>query len=355
MQDAAKIDQVQPGDGLPTIIDVPVAKFNALAIGMGLLIAVGFVFCLVVLAGTMTAILTALERMPVYLKITVDVLGMSGFVVVMLLVVRAHRFYWLNRCVEGVRTGEFVSHLKFIAEHGRVDLHRAASEWFVRHLVTRGVVGHGIRIDAWRKPTPITPLAQQFEPRLILEGSDDFEQFLSDEPVASGTASPSAAARDDSERRENRSVRLSIGRHFNLFFAISLLVAASAFFVAGGSLGGFSGPLAAIAAGSFVRMFAKFVARTAGKQWLAVPGGIVIRRPSGLGGRSSLHLMRRSNSLILATRQLTDAFWRVTISDGKLSAARTMSSNELVVALRAWTSPLEPPAMDRLTDWIGDA
>ena len=155
-------------------------------------------------------------------------------------------------------------------------------------------------------------------------------------------------------RREDRSARLSIGRNFGLLIAITTLAAAAAFHAIGGAFLGFTVLLAIVALVGLLQYGIAAAARGGGKQWLAVPGGIIIRKPRGIGSRSSLHLMRRSNSLILATRKLTDAFWRVTISDGKLTAARTMSNNELVVTLRAWTSELEPPALERLTDWVGE-
>ncbi|MFN0134605.1 MAG: hypothetical protein ACKVS9_00635 [Phycisphaerae bacterium] len=339
--------------GVPSVIDVRITKFNPGAFIVTFILISVLIFAMCVVSNIAFAIVAALHEsgpLRIVAGCTFAVLLVAG----LLLLYRGYRNRWLEIGVQDFRSGKFGGFFRQLVEEGRVDVQGGGGAWFVRQLARSGAIGCAVRLHMWDEFSPITPLMRQFEPRLILEGSDDFEQFLGDDADRENSAVRSVVPRDDAQRRESRPYLLAVGRDLRLVLAIAMFVVAAAVYAMGGASRGLAALLALVAILGVVEVGISHFLRTVGKQWLAVPGGIVIRRPSGLGGRSSLHLMRRSNSLILATRQLTDAFWRVTISDGKFSAARTMSNNELIVALRAWTRPLEPPAMDKLTDWVGE-
>lgn len=337
----------------PRIIDVRVSKFNPGAIIVAMIMAAVLLFGLCVVTSVIIRVVSHLPDDGPWQAIvgsTLVALVVCGAA----LLNRGYRNRWIEMGVHDFHTGHFGGYFRQLVEEGHIDIYRGGGDRFVKQFVRRGLVGSAVRLQPWDEFTPITPLAEQFEPRLILEGSDDFDQFLRDDSDGAIPADRADTPREDARRRESRTVLRTVGRNLGPLLTVVMLVVATVFYATGGASRGFAFIFALIAIAGLAQYGLAYFLRTVGKQWLAVPGGIIIRRPRGLGTRSSLHLMQRSNSMILATRHMTAAQWRVTVSDGKLTASRAMSSGELVFALRAWTSPLAPPVMERLTDWIGE-
>ncbi len=88
------------------------------------------------------------------------------------------------------------------------------------------------------------------------------------------------------------------------------------------------------------------------EQWLVVPGGILLRRPAR--GRESWMIARLvRDECVLFARQTDGQSWIVYVSDGQETHEEHVTEEEVKVLLRAWTSPHEPPALERLSDLAG--
>lgn len=84
--------------------------------------------------------------------------------------------------------------------------------------------------------------------------------------------------------------------------------------------------------------------------WFVVPGGVLLRRIR-LFGPTDLHCVDRRNSVLIAVEHPLHAeTWRVAIADPHVAHARSVTTRELDVLLRAWLSPLPPLPIEALTD-----
>lgn len=85
----------------------------------------------------------------------------------------------------------------------------------------------------------------------------------------------------------------------------------------------------------------------AGEEWLAVPGGLLVRKSARREWK--LHLYTPGESLLCLMREETGA-WNAIIADTVQCNDARMTGAEAHFLLRAWTSPIPPPPLERLSD-----
>jgi hypothetical protein len=86
-----------------------------------------------------------------------------------------------------------------------------------------------------------------------------------------------------------------------------------------------------------------------GRQWLAVPGGVILRKGAWLKRRWSLHLFDRRESVLVLYKHYRKQ-WVLVIADRASCEATVGTREELELALSAWLSPLPPPPIEQMSD-----
>lgn len=86
-----------------------------------------------------------------------------------------------------------------------------------------------------------------------------------------------------------------------------------------------------------------------GRQWLLVPGGLVLRKSSWLRSGWNVHVFDRRRSVALLFRHWRQN-WGLAVADADEFGLTIGTRQELEFALRAWLSPLSPPPVERLSD-----
>ena len=85
------------------------------------------------------------------------------------------------------------------------------------------------------------------------------------------------------------------------------------------------------------------------RQWLAVPGGLVLRKGSWFRRQWTLHLFDRPRSLCVLYK-LANRRWVLVVADEEACESAVGTKEELNSALRAWLSPLASPTAAQLDD-----
>ena len=86
-----------------------------------------------------------------------------------------------------------------------------------------------------------------------------------------------------------------------------------------------------------------------GKQFFAVPGGLVVRKSGWLKKGWRIKLFSRTASCVMIC-PIGRKQWLLTVSDGETCESVIGLRSELELALCAWLSPLEPPKLEQLSD-----
>ncbi len=85
------------------------------------------------------------------------------------------------------------------------------------------------------------------------------------------------------------------------------------------------------------------------RRWTLVPGAIVVSTSTWRSAEWKLHVFRRADSVMLYWRRVNRLV--VARRDG-LVFSRNVRPDEADLALRAWRSPLEPPALEQMSDLV---
>ena len=88
-----------------------------------------------------------------------------------------------------------------------------------------------------------------------------------------------------------------------------------------------------------------------GNQWLAVPGGLVVRKSAWLRRGWTSHLFCQGNAVVIVYR-LYRRQWVLIAADGDSCESTIGTRAELECTLGAWLSPVPPPTREELADWI---
>lgn len=84
------------------------------------------------------------------------------------------------------------------------------------------------------------------------------------------------------------------------------------------------------------------------EQWFLVPGGIAVRTLQRSARAWDIHLFVRQQS-VLSLYRSKQRFWYLFIADSEERKQVQITRAEARMLLRAWLSPLPPPAPDRLS------
>lgn len=205
-------------------------------------------------------------------------------------------------------------------------------------LVDLGGGGTTLRIGP-PDPAPVVPFAEPFEARLLDARDPAFVHLAAS--VGVGTATPPAPW------------VAFISALWSRFGPVIVLAAIFALPVARSLLAvvtfdaGLRGILIVAAGGVVVGLGYRLLAGVFATRWLVVPGGVVLRRIP-LWGPIDVYRLDRRMSVLIAVA--FNQRWQVAVADGSTTAKRTMDTRELDILLRAWLSPIPPPAPETLSD-----
>lgn len=233
------------------------------------------------------------------------------------------------------------------------DAHLLLFDWtgarrFATALLAHDYAGCTIRMGLTKRMRPVTPLTVPIEPTPLNERDPGLRALLSaedDAPSAGDGASSSSAAKtaEPSPGRPFLRTLRRAGGWMLVFWGILVIRAAVESWRRGAptlELLFWTAMLGIISLGGFVDL------RLA-RPWLAVNGGLVHRSRRGLRlyarGQSVLFVSAASNGF--------DDGSTVTVADKDGAAAIHVTPDELHFLLRAWTSPLPPPPIERMSDF----
>ncbi len=219
----------------------------------------------------------------------------------------------------------------------------AAKRWANR-LSGYALGGLSVRVSWSRQPVkPIVVHPHWFEPQEIDDRSAGFDALRS----LNEEADSSSGQRKRRHMSRRRLVTFAaVGIAANLLFLASFVM--MAMFGSSFSWMEIAFVFPAYLAGLFAmsRQFGWLQ-----KQWLMVPGGVVVRRPQSFGEGWSGQLYRRPSSvmvLIGVGRQMP----MVAIADDAGKASRSLTIGEAEKFLAGWLSQHEPPDAERLGELL---
>lgn len=220
--------------------------------------------------------------------------------------------------------------------------------------ILRIITGHGWRNETARvgrktKLSPVHPLTEIFEPVPVDESVSLFVA-LEHEDSQTG-ADDSLAPTQQDERQATRKLK----RHVALAGGLGIFIAF-----------GFNAVMAGIESWQRKRISFGLVMWTIWlivsavglggrgawswrQQWLLVPGGIVSRKSRMFQSKTVLHVFRRIDSVLIA-QYASRKLWAVYVADSAAVQMARMTPREAHLLLRAWLSPIPPPALERLSD-----
>ncbi len=86
------------------------------------------------------------------------------------------------------------------------------------------------------------------------------------------------------------------------------------------------------------------------RQFLLVPGGLVVRKPVRKApGEWNVHVHARVSSVLLGYQKAKHS-WLICVADAKVHNTALVTKAEVEMLLRAWLSPLTPPPVEQLSD-----
>jgi hypothetical protein len=85
------------------------------------------------------------------------------------------------------------------------------------------------------------------------------------------------------------------------------------------------------------------------KEWLIVPGGLLLRKKSRNPTQSDLELFTPKSATLVAVQSRKES-WTVFVVEESRNQTLLLTTHETEMALRAWLSPIPPPSVDKLVD-----
>jgi hypothetical protein len=228
--------------------------------------------------------------------------------------------------------------LRFLYPHKVVQAAVAA-------LNAEGQTGLIIRVAPAGQARRIEPIDVTFEPRFFDEFSD----------VGSSGASSGRSALGGGEEKEGTRVPRGIRRNvlmkggwilFGLLFINWL-------FVVGDALTKHTVTVHLVTWSVILVLFLFIPVRggwLTAAQWLAVPGGLLVRKSSWRERRWRVHVFDRRASVLMMYRLFRQQ-WALAVADKDACETTVGTREELEAALAAWLCPLPPPKPEHLSDW----
>ncbi|HVP12861.1 MAG TPA: hypothetical protein VMV94_16930, partial [Phycisphaerae bacterium] len=218
-------------------------------------------------------------------------------------------------------------------------------------LARCGRQGVAIRIQSEEPFEQVQPLSVAFEPRLLDEADPAFDELstaLSSAQEKHGAAWKPSSGTDDilGVRRIKRNMILKGSWVLVLLPAIFLIRAA----FEGYQRGALTPNLLFWGLMVLLTLYGPARGGWFGtKQWLVAPASVIIRKARSCDVTSQVRLFQRCESVLCMQRR-KEGPWHVVIADSEGSEQTIATDREVVLLLRAWLSPLEPPPVERLSD-----
>lgn len=219
-------------------------------------------------------------------------------------------------------------------------------------LVSVGLLGQTVYVGWDVALESIEPLTNAFEPRLLNEADEAFDE-LAEAATSEGSTfdgpdadSPTSYSDRLALRRIRRNVKIR-GGWVPVAASAVLLISAGVESLERGSIIWYFPVML------FGFLFSLFGVATTGafskEQWLIVPGGLLLRKAANRGKKVSLHLFDRRQCAMCVQQQHAGR-WNVSVADADASETTTITDRERRLLLRAWLSPVAPPPLEQLVD-----
>lgn len=220
----------------------------------------------------------------------------------------------------------------------------------MRALLTAGYLNNAIRITKKPMEEAVKPFRLLFEPQPLDETDPTFLQLEAlDATDPTGTETPQDADfnSDTTWLRVKRNVVLRGGWIMMGFLLLYVLLLAWRSY----RQGEVRWELVLLCAYLVFALSWNVGAWSWRKQWLAVPGGLILRKAGLCDRRWRLFVFRPGDS-ILALYKRSRRQWILCIAREGLLERTVVTKREADFVLRAWLSPLSPPAVEKLTDLV---
>ncbi len=281
-------------------------------------------------------------------KWTIVVIGIVGLFVGVTLIMRADRRRTLSVLAANFDPETFVADARREYYNGTIERFVIHDLHFARKLVHHGHVNTVIRFSGVDF-TAIHPVEHTFEALSLDEGNDRLADF---EWNADARVDGKKSSMNENPRAGLPGGVRRVGKFLGGWSTILVVAIVPAMqIVQNWSSGGILLALPLVLLGGFFLLgLYRLAGSLVAKQMFAVPGGLIMRRAGWWDRQWRVSLFRRTESVLLAAPTSTPEVWCVAVADTTRADTFFATDREVHVLLRAWTSPLEPPSVDRLGD-----
>ena len=329
-----------------TLVDVgfdPLGGRWARAVGHALL-----VFGVVIVVGILAAILGVATDSIIVAMLPLAILIVGG--VMMELRWRRTCRQESNRIVREEKERPLAEIVRdSLGEEGRADGRiRYRVDVSMRALLAAGRFNNAIRIAGEPSAKAVKPFRLLFEPQPLDESDPTFlqlEALEATDPSDAGTPRDARFNGDATWLRVKRNIALRGGWIMTGLLALYVLMHAWSSY----RQGAVDFDLVLWSAFLLFLLFGNVGAWSWRKQWLAVPGGLILRKAGLRDRRWRLFVLRPCDS-ILALYKRSRHQWTLCVAREGLLERTVVTKREADFVLRAWLSPLSPPPVEKLTD-----
>jgi hypothetical protein len=231
---------------------------------------------------------------------------------------------------------------------GTLGMQRAAR--LARVLAANDRFGETLRLCPTKSATPLQPFDIVFDPQSLDQTGETFRQLEStggDLPDGTAIAAAEAFADDSMWLKIKRNVVLRGGWIIAGVFLINVLIYAWRSIAEGRVQPNLILWIAFLS----LTLFGASGAAQSRKQWFVVPGGLIVRKTGRLDRNWKVHLLEPAKSVLMVF-QAGRHQWIACAADENFTDRVVVTKREADFLLRAWLSPLSPPAVEKLTDLV---
>ncbi len=231
---------------------------------------------------------------------------------------------------------------------GTLGMQRAAR--LARVLAANNRFGQALRLCPTKSATPLKPFDIVFDPQSLDQTGESFRQLeeMGGEPPGDAVNVPAEALADDSTwLKIKRNVILRGGWIIAAVFLFNVLFHAWLSIVEGRIRPNLILWIAFLS----LTLFGASGATQSRKQWFVVPGGLIVRKAGRRDRRWKVHLLEPASSVLMVF-QAGRHQWIACAANEDFTDRVVMTKREADFLLRAWLSPLSPPAVEKLTDLV---
>lgn len=230
------------------------------------------------------------------------------------------------------------------------ELDDSAPAMLAKALAAGGRTGMTIRLLRTAEPNPPQPIVERFEACPLDETDPLLIELQRDDPGIPRGELPDSGDAASVGRSARRRFRLAGGWWLVLWFGFFGCRSVIEAWRAGRITSGLVFWIGLL-------LFMLLVPREffhKSNQWLAVPGGVIVRVGSWRNRVFKLVRLARPESVFVAKPIRWQKLWEVTIASKVAAYSERFTATEMRFLIRAWLSPLEPPQVEELSDLRGE-